>query len=309
MRWLVLVVLLAVASAAEPPNVIFDTDMGNDIDDALALAMLHALDQRGEMKLVAVTLSKDSPRAAVLCDIINHFYDRSGVSIGVVQNGKTKGDTPMLTVPAAKPYIRRLTSGAEAPDATPMLQKVLREQPDGSVILIQVGFSTNLARLLELDAPLVKRKVKLLSAMAGAFPGKPEYNVKIDIPAAKKVFAEWPTPIVFSGFEVGESLLYPARSIDEDFRWAADHPVVDAYRAYKKMPYDRPTWDLTSVLYAVRPRHDYFDLSPNGHVDVADDGATTFRADPKGNRRHLILRPEQKARVLEALVGLASQPR
>ena len=31
--------------------VIFDTDMGNDVDDALALAVLHALQSRGQCRL------------------------------------------------------------------------------------------------------------------------------------------------------------------------------------------------------------------------------------------------------------------
>ena len=46
---------------------------------------------------------------------------------------------------------------------------------------------------------------------------------------------------------------FPAARIEKDFAWAPDHPVVDAYRAYMKMPYDRQTWDLTAVLYAVGP--------------------------------------------------------
>ena len=34
--------------AAEPVRLIFDTDIGNDVDDALALAVIHALQSRGE---------------------------------------------------------------------------------------------------------------------------------------------------------------------------------------------------------------------------------------------------------------------
>src|SRR5205085_11191369 len=51
--------MLAVSASAAPVPVIFDTDMGNDIDDALALAMLHALQTKGEAKLLAVTITKD----------------------------------------------------------------------------------------------------------------------------------------------------------------------------------------------------------------------------------------------------------
>jgi inosine-uridine nucleoside N-ribohydrolase len=192
-------------------------------------------------------------------------------------------------------------------------------QPDGSVTIVQVGFSTNLARLLDSaadaasvlpGAQLVARKVRVLSAMAGHFPtGKPEYNVMTDIPAARRVFEEWPSPIVFSGFEVGEALLFPATAIEHDFSWVADHPVAEAYRNYMPMPYDRPAWDLTAVLYAARPDRRYFSLSPEGRVTVDETGQTHFTEAAGGGRRYLILEPAQKARTLEALILLASQPR
>ena len=52
--------------------------------------------------------------------------------------------------------------------------------------------------------------------------------------------------------------------------------MADAYRSYMPMPYDRPTWDLTSALYAVRPGRQYFALSPAGRVSVDEDGQTRF---------------------------------
>jgi hypothetical protein len=133
--------------------------------------------------------------------------------------------------------------------------------------------------------------------------------VKTDIPAAQKLVADWPSPIVFSGFEIGEALLFPAKSIEHDFAWTTDHPVVDAYRNYQKMPYDRQTWDLTSVLYAVRPEADYFKVSPPGRVTVDDKGQTHFAEAPDGRHRYLILDAAQKPRTLEALILLATQPR
>ena len=51
---------LAAEPAAKPVPIIFDTDMGNDIDDALALGLIHALQSKGECKLLAVTLTKDN---------------------------------------------------------------------------------------------------------------------------------------------------------------------------------------------------------------------------------------------------------
>jgi hypothetical protein len=133
--------------------------------------------------------------------------------------------------------------------------------------------------------------------------------VKTDIPAARKVFDQWPSPIVFSGFEIGNALKFPAAGIENDFAWAADHPVAEAYRNYMKMPYDRPAWDLTAALYAVRPWRGYFGLSVAGQVTVDETGRTVFRESPAGKHRYLTLEDGQKARTLEALVLLASQPR
>ncbi len=310
--------------AADPVRIIFDTDMGNDVDDALALAVIHALESRGEARLIAVTVTKDSPHAAALVDVIDTFYGRGEIPIGMVSHGKTPEDSAMIRVPVERKntdgsyvYPRRLTSAA--PDAVTVLRRALAKEARQSVVIVQVGFSTNLARLLasgaDAESPLsgsqlAAEKVRLLSAMAGHFPtGNPEYNVKTDIPAAQKVFQDWPSPIVFSGFEIGQALLFPARSIENDFGWVHDHPVAEAYRNYMKMPYDRQTWDLTAALYAIRPDAKYFSLSPPGTVKVDDKGQTIFTADPNGKSRYLILEESQKARALETLVLLASQPR
>lgn len=317
MRFAVLL-LGSMALLAAPVPVIFDTDMGNDIDDALALAMLHAFESRGEVKLLAVTLTKDNPYAATYVDIVNHFYGRGAIAVGLVRNGKTPNDSNMIKAPSERKardgtlvYPRKLLDGRKAPDAVVVLRQALERQADGSVVVVQVGFSTNLARLL--DAPggreLVAKKVKLLSIMAGEFPtGRAEYNVKTDIPAARTVFEQWPGPVVASGFEIGNKILYPARSIESDFGYVDHHPIADAYRSYRKMPYDRPTWDLTAVLYGVRPDRGYFGLSEPGWIKVDEEGKTRLEPAADGRHRYLIADDMQRARVLEALMYLASQP-
>ncbi|MCC7174128.1 MAG: nucleoside hydrolase [Bryobacterales bacterium] len=314
------------AAWTSPVPVIFDTDMGNDVDDALALAVLHALESRGECRLIAVTVTKDNRWSAPYVDLVNTFYGRAHIPVGVVKgSGITPKDSAMIQAPAERKrsdgrlvYPRRLASGEEAPDAVPLLRRVLAAEPDASVVIVQVGFSTNLARLLD-SAPdshsplpgreLAARKVKLLSIMAGNFAdGTPEYNVQEDVPSAQKLLAGWPTRIVASGFEIGRALLYPASSIERDFSYTADHPVADAYRNYQKMPYDRPTWDLTSALYGVRPDAGYFTVSPPGRITADAKGGTRFTPDPNGRHHYLILSGAQRPRVLEALVQLASQP-
>ncbi len=315
---LVLGVCLALAAsslAAPPVRLIFDTDMGNDIDDAVALAMIHALQSRGEARLLAVTVTKDNKWAAPFIDAMDTFYGRSDIPIGSVRDGKTPEDANMIRVPAERKrsdgsfvYPRHLTDGREAPEAIALLRRILSQEQDGAVTIVQVGFCTNLARLIA-DAAgrdLVKRKVRLLVMMGGAFPGEPEYNIKIDIPSAQKLFAEWPTPIVTSGFEVGDVILYPATSILRDFSYVPDHPLVDAWKSYQKMPYDRPTWDPTALLYAVRP--DSFSTSPPGTITVDPDGRTRFRAEANGKHHYLILKDDQGPRALRVMIELASRP-
>jgi inosine-uridine nucleoside N-ribohydrolase len=305
----------APAVAATPLHVIFDTDMGNDVDDALALAMLHSLASRGEVELLAVTVSKDNPWAAEYVRMVNEYYGRGSIPVGIVHDGKTTDDGK---------YVRQVCelhgrdpNKAAVSDAVQLLRKTLAGEPDGTVTLIQVGFSTNLARLME-SAPdsfsnlsgmeLIKKKVRSLTVMAGNFAaGKPEFNVMIDIPAATRLFANWPTDIYISGFEVGSAILYPASSIEHDF--PAGNPVAEAYRLYQKMPYDRPSWDLTTVVYDLRPDSGYFDVSPPGDVVVSRDGSTRFHTNPKGKRHFLSVNAIQAARVREACVWLASQPK
>ena len=311
----------------EPVRLIFDTDLGADIDDALALAMIHALESRGACKLLAVTLTNDHPDIGPLTDVINTFYGRGDVPIGRAVNkfpaASRYVETARLKDQGAFRYPRKVRSSAELPPALTVLRRTLAAQPDGSVVIAQVGMSSNLRDLLasgpDSDSPLTglelaRHKVRLVSIMAGAFTPIGdhkrfiEYNVKQDLPATIRLAAEWPTPVVWSGFEIGIAVNYPAASIERDFAYVKHHPVAEAYRLYEKMPYDRPTWDLTSVLYAVYPDRKYFDLSPPGQVTVEKDGFTRFDAAADGKHRYLILKPEQKGRALEALVQLASQP-
>lgn len=319
-----------VASAADPQTgpvpLIFDTDLGNDIDDALALGVIHALQSRGECRLLAVTLSKDYELSAPFVDLVNTFYGRGDIPIGAVRNGKTPEpsryvhDVVQATDSGSPRFPRDLGSGRDAPEAVSLLRRTLAEAPDGAVVIVMVGFSTNVARLLESppDAAsplsgrqLAARKCRLLSLMAGMFSDEgrhKEYNVYEDLASARKVFADWPTALVASGYEVGSAIKYPAASIERDFGYVPHHPLAAAYRLYQTMPYDRETWDLTSVLYAVRPDRGYFGFSPRGTISIDDQQVTQFTPATDGRHRYLTVDSEQVVRVREALVQLASQP-
>ena len=134
---------------------IFDTDLGDDIDDAMALATIHALQSRGECELLAVTIVKDNALSGPAANAINTFYGRPEIPIGVVKNGVRPQEsrfTPSLVNTKngdKQRYPHTLLSGNDAPEATEVLRKTLAGQPDHSVVIAQVGYMTNLARLLD----------------------------------------------------------------------------------------------------------------------------------------------------------------
>ena len=330
--WTLVPANIVAVESVKPVPLIFDTDIGNDCDDVLALGMIHALQARGECELLAVTITKDHPLAARFTDAVNTFYGNGDVPIGVCRSGITPeaGKFNLLanarTENGKSHYPHDLTDKS-APDAVDVLRQTLAAADDGTVVICQVGFSTNLANLLASPADelsplsgseLVKRKVRLLSIMAGAFRKIPnnqgelhdhlEYNVVKDLAAARTLSEQWPTPIVWSGFEVGLNLRYPHQSILRDYGYVQHHPLAAAYLLYMPPPHDRPTWDLTAVLYAVRPEQNYFDVSTDGKVTVDGKGLTTFRPAASGRDRYLVLRDDQQARVIEALTLLSSQP-
>jgi inosine-uridine nucleoside N-ribohydrolase len=288
--------------------------------------MLHAFETRGESHLLAVTISKDNRYAAPFVSLFNAYYGRPDIPIGVVRNGKTPDDGAFLRQvgsmkkPDGSPlYPRRVQDPATLPEAVTLLRRVLAQEEDGAVTIVQVGFSTNLARLLDSgpdDASplpgreLVARKVAKLVLMAGRFPSSPnpEYNVARDLPSSEKIFKAWPGEIVTSGYEVGASIRYNPDRLAADFRYAVRHPLVDAYRAHKPMPYAEELWDPSAVLYAVRPYPAYFSLSAPGTIQTDAKGATSFVESPGGKHRYLVVSDAQRAAVRETISVLMSEP-
>lgn len=309
-----------------PINIIFDTDMGNDIDDALALDMLYKYQDEGRINLMGIMLNKDNRYAPEYIDIMNTFYGYPNIPIGILKRRDSLSTRDRnfttrvcLMEENGKPkYNRTLSDYESLPEAPKLYRKLLSEQPDNSVTIISVGFSTNLAALLRTTADeysslngreLVAKKVKLLSAMAGCFAKDDyaEFNVQMDINAAMEAFAQWPTAIVFSPYELGEVIRYPGSSIENDFDWTKIHPMVDGYKAYSRMPYNRPTWDLTSVLYVMEPDGDFFKKSSRGTVSIDEKGISHFVENEQGKHFYLMTDSEQQKRILNYFINIITR--
>lgn len=292
------VFLLSVAAigASAQMRVVYDTDLGNDIDDLLALEMLLNYHKGGKIEIAAITSSKDNPMSAALADL----YSRArgiAVPVGAVCDGPNKDDGNYL-----RPALEALGFPEDDrvyPDATELLAETLSRSEDKSVRLIATGPLTNMARLLRTDSALVASKVADLTVMGGDFSQSetPEWNVLQDIGSAREVFSSWPTPVVAAGFEVGKDVCFPASQIE---RFPAEDPLRVGYGHFIPMPYDRPSWDLTAVIAAVEG-DDFLSLSGPGNIFIDCEGRSRFVPDPGGSRRYIILKSadELLQRIIE----------
>ena len=317
----------SIVSGEYPKKVIFETDLGNDIDDALALDMLYKYMDADSLDLLAISINKPGTAPAVYADIMNRWYGYPDIPVTILREG-ADCETDAVNYAAAASamgsdnmeplFPREIESIGSLPLPEKEYRRILAASGDSSVTVISTGFFTNLAKLLETGPDecspltgreLVARKVRSMCCMAGCFNDTipAEYNVKKDIPAARKVFDEWPGEIVASPFELGFSIRYPAESIENDFCWTSAHPMVEAYKVYRPMPYSRQTWDLTAVLYAMEPDAGYFNVSPAGRISVDEAGHTVFEAVPGGQHRYLMVDGPQKRRIRSRFISLITR--
>ena len=277
MKKLVIILFLFVPgiffARQQPVKIIFDTDIAPDYDDVGAMALLHAFADKGEATILATISCNAFETTVPTLSLLNTYFNRPNIPIGVTKKAWPNKDCSQQWAQAiiAK-YPHAMKSNNEAMDAVALYRKILSAQLDKSVTIVSVGFFTNLAGLLNSVADeyselsgkdLVIQKVKQLVSMAARIDkdGKSgyEFNVMVDAAASQKVFTEWPTPVIMSGFEIGEKILTGIRLIHNDS--IRNSPVKDAFAtalAKDSNTIGRNSWDQTAVLVAVRGIAPYF---------------------------------------------------
>lgn len=305
--------------ALPPIGIAFEGDLGNRIDAVMALAMMNGLIARGEARRIALCVSRHSIKAAQVADVVAGFYGGRPVGgatmIGMPETGRADDAPPVAAVLAktgadgAPVHTSNIERVLDTADNAVLIRNMLLAQNDGNATIVLAGPATGIVRLMELFGarPQIQAKVARLVVALGAYPsGTGDASLKEDIAAAKKLFAEWPTPVIAVGTELGTAVPYPAASIERDFVWSPAHPVADAYRAAKSMPYDAPASALAATLYAALPDEGYFTLSAPGTIAVTDDGRTQFAERAGGGHQYLIVDAAQKARLLKAYIDYVS---
>jgi purine nucleosidase len=183
--------LLGGTAEAAPQKIIIDSDIGDDIDDAFAVAL--ALNSPEFQVLGLMSDFGDTPARARMLDRIVLETGHGGipVAVGIASTANLAGFSQ-----------RRYAEGGpvartDHPQAVDFLLEQIRRHP-GEITLVAIGPSPNLGAAIDKD-PVTFRKLKSIVMMGGSFapvsdgfgpatPPHPEWNIKNDIPAAQKIF-------------------------------------------------------------------------------------------------------------------------
>jgi len=275
MRTLLLLLFL-VAPFANAEPVIFDTDIGTDIDDAYALV---ALIKRPDLELLGVTtVSSDAVARA-----------RLAAKLLSVAGGKWAAVPVYPGISTATQYMKQVewADGFSSPNlhddgGIEFMRREINARP-GEITLIAVGELTNIAALLE-SQPGIGKKIRAISLMGGAVhrgyaPGskpEPEWNIKSNAAAAQTVFTSGVPLLVAPLDSTADLKLTPEMRVQLFSRGV---PLNDALAALNSIWRHTNTWKGTDptlfdvlAVELVAPTTPYKLTYLN--IEVAADGLT-----------------------------------
>jgi purine nucleosidase len=260
--WIVLSILCAVPGGAQsvPPGpsekIIIDTDIGDDVDDAFAVAL--AL-RSPELEILGITTTfGDTQTRAKLLDRLLGEVGRQDIPVAA--------GTP--TTPGNQFTQRRYAEGGRFartshPSAVDFILEQIRRYP-GQITLVAIGPLMNVGALIDKDAESF-RKLRRVVLMGGSiyrgygdlgyFPPhgpQPEWNILNDIPSAQKLFASgvplYVMPLDSTQLKLDEG----KRSI----LFRSGTPLTDALTLlYHQWGQETPTlFDVMTIAYILNPR-------------------------------------------------------
>lgn len=283
-------------------DIIIDTDIGNDSDDAGALAIAHQLQQLGECNILAITSSTSRKDGALCIDAINHFYNCFDIQVGMSTRTSfldEKMGYGQYSRAVTKQYPYALTT---VPSSTTVLREALSKAKQ-KVVFITLGPLNNLQDLL-LSGPdvispldgttLFNQTVEKVVMMGGDFSPKSvvfmladqpmvaEWNILQDVPAAQYVIKQIQVPILFVPYSVG--LIKTGNTMFQKTEY--ESPIKLSYMVHNNGP--RQSWDPIAVYVAIRTPESLFKVSSSGTVDILDNGKTVFSPEVNGRHTYLI---------------------
>ena len=296
LRALAVLALAAAMAPAQPQRtpVILDTDLGDAIDDALALAF--AL-RSPELDVRAITtVMDDAGLKARLAWKLLGLYNRRDIALA---RGASE---PLLAArePATSREFEVLTNQDTIPEtarrpAALLIVETVRDTPGISIAAI--GPLTNIALALKLD-PSIKPNIQRIYMMGGAYQSpEAEYNIRRDPHAARIVF-ESGIPITAVGLEATR----PLQLRDADLarlRLAGDPAGLMLLRLIDLNGDEHPTlFDPLALAVVFKPGLAQF---REGTVEVSLDGRTEFS--PAGRGRAIVGLQVDAQAALDLFIG------
>ena len=258
------------AAAPEKIPVILDTDIGTDIDDAFALALI--IDSPEFDLLGVTTVSGDTQaRARIAAKML---WEAGGRWRQVPVVAGAPGPKQSIDqAPWAEGFVGPQLLRVSAVD---FLRSKFHHYP-GQITLIAIGELTNVAAMIKAD-PLVAKKVKRIVLMGGSVargyapgsPPDPEWNIKSN-PAAAQVVFDSGIPITMAPLDVTAMLKLDAAARSRIF--SQNTPVTNALAAlYHLWNRETPTlFDPMAVALVLDPT---LCQSKELHIEVDDKGYT-----------------------------------
>ncbi|KAF2502403.1 inosine/uridine-preferring nucleoside hydrolase [Lophium mytilinum] len=297
-------------------NLIIDTDIFSDVDDAGALLLASTLPH---VNLLAVNVNYPSSYSALAASAILAYYGHPDVPIGLrrpITNESFFDDWAYELGEYTSKVAYHWSNGtlpwgnaSKSWEPVELYRKTLACQADGSVTIASIGFLENLSALLNstadkhshLSGPdLVAAKVSKLVVMGGGYPSGYEFNFFGDDPGVTAhAVNNWPGSITFSGTELGGNVSTGARLTVEA---PAHDPVAAAYRWYIGYNNTRFSWDPLTVLYAISGLGEWFEYGNTyGYNYVHPNGSNEWGYDAKRKDQHWLKLADSNVTVARKL--------
>ncbi len=269
----VFLLLTSIGCAQSPEKIIIDTDIGDDIDDAFALALALT---SPELKILGVaTTFGDTELRAKLADRLLGETGHADIPVAAGTPTSFKSDFTQ----------RRFAEGGHFakpthPNSTDFILEQIRRYPN-QITLVAIGPLVNIGALIDKDVDTF-RKLRRVVLMGGSIYRRygdigyapprgpePEWNIKNDTSSAQRLFNSG-VPIFMMPLDSTQLKL---DEVKRAMIFRAGTPLTDALTVlYFQWGQQTPTlFDVMTLAYILDPK-----LCPviPMHITVDDQGFT-----------------------------------